>query len=57
VAGSPDGDISKVLVDLGMLPVPGIPQDACTAGDILEVVGTILEHVQEAHAFGHGPWD
>jgi hypothetical protein len=50
-------DISKVLVDLGMRPIPGIPRDLCTIGDVLEVVGIILEHLWEAYASGHGPWD
>jgi hypothetical protein len=33
------------------------PQDPPTASDVLEVVGTILEHLWEAYAYGHGPWD
>jgi hypothetical protein len=36
-------DVSNVLVDLGMPPIPRLPQDPRAAGDILEVVGTILE--------------
>jgi hypothetical protein len=36
-------DVSKVLVDLGMPPILGIPQDLCKAGDILEVMDVILE--------------
>jgi hypothetical protein len=36
-------DVSKVLVDLGMPPILGIPWDLCMAGDILEVMGVILE--------------
>jgi hypothetical protein len=50
-------DMSKVPVDLGMPPIPEIPRDTCTAGDILEVVDVILEHLQEAYASDHGPWD
>jgi hypothetical protein len=50
-------DVSKVLVDLGMPPVPGIPQDPCTTGNVLEAVGIILEHLQEAYTSDHGPWD
>jgi hypothetical protein len=51
------GDISKVLVDLGMPRFPGIPRDSCTADNILEVVGTILECLREAYTSNHGPWD
>jgi hypothetical protein len=40
-------DASKVLVDLGMPPFPGIPQDLGTVDDILEAVGTTLERLQE----------
>jgi hypothetical protein len=50
-------DMSKVLVDLGMPPIPEIPQDPCTVGNILEVVDIILERLQEACASGHDPWD
>jgi hypothetical protein len=49
-------DVSKVLKDLGMPPIPGIPRDPCTAGDVLEVVDVILEHLQEAYASDHDPW-
>jgi hypothetical protein len=38
-------DVSMVLVD------PRV------AGDILEVVGVILERLLEAYASNHGPWD
>jgi hypothetical protein len=48
---------SKVLVDLGIPPIPGIPQDPHTADDILEAAGTILEHLWEAYASSHDPWD
>jgi hypothetical protein len=44
-------DISKDLMDLGKPPNPGI------TGDVLEAVGTILEHLREAHASRHSPWD
>jgi hypothetical protein len=50
-------DVSKVLVDLGTQPVPGIPRDLCTVGHVLEVVGIILERLQEAYASDHHPWD
>jgi hypothetical protein len=51
------GDISKVLVDLGMPPFLGIPRDSCMIDDVLEVVGTILESLREAYTSGDGPWD
>jgi hypothetical protein len=44
-------------VDLGLPPIPGIPQDPRMAGDVLEVVGVILEPLWEAYASGHGPYD
>jgi hypothetical protein len=50
-------DVSKVLVDLGMAPVPWILQDLLMANDILEAMGVILECLQEAYTFGHDPWD
>jgi hypothetical protein len=50
-------DVSKVLQDLGMPPVPGIPQDPHTAGNVLEAVDVILEHLQEASGNSHDPWD
>jgi hypothetical protein len=50
-------DMSKVLADLGMPPIPEIPQDLHTAADVLEVVDVILEHLQEAYASSHCPWD
>jgi hypothetical protein len=50
-------DVSKVLVDLGMFPVPEIPQDPCSTDDFLEVVDDIIEHVKEACDSNHGPWD
>jgi hypothetical protein len=50
-------DVSKVLADLGVPPIPEIPQDSCTADSILEAVDIILEHLLEAYASGHGHWD
>jgi hypothetical protein len=50
-------DVSKVLVDRGMPPILGIPRDPHMANDILEVMGIILEHLWEAYASDHGPWD
>jgi hypothetical protein len=49
-------DVSEVLVDLGIPPILGIPRDLCMVGDVLEMVGVILEHLQEAYASSHGPW-
>jgi hypothetical protein len=50
-------DVSEVLVDHGMPPIPGIFRDPCTTDDILEVMGIILEHLWEAYASGHDRWD
>jgi hypothetical protein len=50
-------DVPKVLLDLGMPPIPVIPQDPCMAGDILEAEGVILESLREAYTSGRGPWD
>jgi hypothetical protein len=50
-------DVSKVLMDLGMPPIPGIPWDPCKAGNILEAMDVILERLQESYASGHDPWD
>jgi hypothetical protein len=50
-------NMSKVLEDLGMPPILGIPQDPRMTGDILEVVDVILKCLQEAYASGHDPWD
>jgi hypothetical protein len=48
-------DVSKVLVDLGMPPIPGITWEPRTTDDVLEAVGTILECMQEAYASGYSP--
>jgi hypothetical protein len=37
--------VSLVLVDLGITPIPGIPQDPCTTCDVLNVMGVILAPV------------
>jgi hypothetical protein len=50
-------DVSKVLQDLGMPPIPEISRDPCTAGDVLEAVDVILEHLKEAYNFDHSPWE
>jgi hypothetical protein len=40
-----------------MPPIHGIPRDSRMAGDILEAVDSILEHLQEAYASSHDAWD
>jgi hypothetical protein len=50
-------NMSKVLEDLGMPPILGIPQDPRMTGDILKVVDVILKCLQKAYASGHDPWD
>jgi hypothetical protein len=47
--------VSKVLEDLHMPLVPGIPQDPRVAGDVLGAVDVILEHVKESYDSGHDP--
>jgi hypothetical protein len=47
--------VSKVLMDLGMPRISRIPQDPCTAGDILEMVDVTLERLQENYASSHDP--
>jgi hypothetical protein len=43
-------DVFKVLVNLDLTPIPMIPWDARIAGDILKLVGIILERLREAYA-------
>jgi hypothetical protein len=50
-------DVSMVLEDLGMSPIPGISRDPHTASDVLAVVDVILEHVKVAYDSSHDPWD
>jgi hypothetical protein len=50
-------EVSQVLENLGMPPIPRIPQDLHMAGDILEAVDVILEHAKEAYGSFHDPWD
>jgi hypothetical protein len=50
-------EIFIALVDLGMLPIQGIPQLPKSVREVLPVVGLVLEHLQEALASGAGPWD
>jgi hypothetical protein len=50
-------DFSKVLVDLGMPPIPRIPQDSRMTDDVFEAMGVILEQLREAYASGHDHWD
>jgi hypothetical protein len=56
-AGQLARDVLKVLVDLGMPPILGIPQDPHITGDVLEAVGIFSEHLRESYASGHGPLD
>jgi hypothetical protein len=48
-------DVSMVLEDLGMSPIPGIPWDLQSASDILGVVDVILECMKEAYDSSHSP--
>jgi hypothetical protein len=48
-------DVSMVLMDLGMAPIPGIPRDPHTVGNVLEAMDIILEHLSDANASGHSP--
>jgi hypothetical protein len=48
-------DVSKVLTDLGMSSIPGIPWDPHTIAGILEMVDIILERLLEAYTSDHGP--
>jgi hypothetical protein len=48
-------DVSKVLEDLGMPPIPEIPREQRTANDVLEIVDVILECLEEAYDSGHDP--
>jgi hypothetical protein len=50
-------EVSEVLENLGLPPIPGIPWDPCTVSDVLAAVDVILELVKEAYDSGHGPWD
>jgi hypothetical protein len=51
------GDLSKVLVDLGMPPISWIQWDPRAADVVLDVAGTILEGLQKAYASSRSPWD
>jgi hypothetical protein len=48
-------EVSQVLENLGLPPIPRIPWDPRTAGDVLGAVDVILECVKEAYDSGHGP--
>jgi hypothetical protein len=48
-------EVSQVLENLGLPPIPGIPRDPRMAGDVLQAVDVILERVKEAYDSGHGP--
>jgi hypothetical protein len=49
--------MSKVLQDLAMPPIPEIPRDPRTVGDIMEAVDVILERMKETYDSGHDPWE
>jgi hypothetical protein len=51
------GHVSKVLEDLGMPPILGIPLDPHMAGDVLGAMDIILECMKEAYDSGHDAWD
>jgi hypothetical protein len=51
------GHMSKVLEDLGMPPILGIPQDPHMADDVRGAMDIILECMKEAYDSGHDPWD
>jgi hypothetical protein len=46
-------DMSKVLVDLSMPPIPVLPRDPCTAGDLLGAIDVMLERLLETYATVH----
>jgi hypothetical protein len=48
-------EISDALVDLDVFPIRDIPSQPRSAQDLLTVVGLVLEHLQEEHAFGANP--
>jgi hypothetical protein len=49
--------VAGVLIDLGLLPIEDVPQLPKIAREVLSVVDLILKRLQEALAFGDGPWD
>jgi hypothetical protein len=50
-------NVSKVLQDHGMPPIPEFPRDSHIAGGILEVVDAILECLKEAYDSDYDPWE
>jgi hypothetical protein len=50
-------DVSKVLMVLGKPPIPVIPRDLHTAGDVLEAADVILECFQVAYVSSHNPFN
>jgi hypothetical protein len=48
-------DVSKVLEDLCISSILGIPRDLRMASDVLGAVDIILECVMEAYTSGHNP--
>jgi hypothetical protein len=51
------GEVSQVLENLSLPPIPGIPWNLRTTDDILGAVDVILERIKEAYDSGHIPWD
>jgi hypothetical protein len=50
-------EVSQVLENLGMPPIPGIPRDPHTTSDVLGAVDMILECLKGVYDFGHDSWD
>jgi hypothetical protein len=50
-------EVSQVLENLSLPPIPGIPWNLRTTDDILGAVDVILERIKEAYDSGHIPWD
>jgi hypothetical protein len=51
------GDMSQVLENLVMPPIPRISRDLHMASDFLGAVDVILECMKETYDSGHDPWD
>jgi hypothetical protein len=51
------GDMSGALVNLGMAPVPEIPQLPDKADDVLRAAGVVVERLKDAADNGFGLWD
>jgi hypothetical protein len=48
--------IFDALVDLGMFPIWDIPVQQRSAQDVRMMASLVLEHIQDEHASGVGPW-